>query len=86
MQNKKELEKTYWSIRKKFGQATKGYSMLEDGDKILIALSGGKDSLTMLKLLAEQSKVYKPKISIVAAPETNELNILQIVPLCRMDG
>ena len=70
MDNKKEQNRTYRIIRKKFSQATKGYSMLEDGDKILIALSGGKDSLTMLKLLAEQSRIHKPKISIVAAHVT----------------
>ena len=57
----------YKRIHKQFGRATKGYDMLHDGDKILIALSGGKDSLTMLQLMAERSRIYKPKISIVAA-------------------
>ena len=57
----------YKRIQKQFGRATKGYDMLHDGDKILIALSGGKDSLTMLQLMAERSRIYKPKISIVAA-------------------
>ena len=57
----------YKRIHKQFGRATKGYDMLHDGDKILVALSGGKDSLTMLQLMAERSRIYKPKISIVAA-------------------
>ena len=57
----------YKRIQKQFGRATKGYDMLHDGDKILVALSGGKDSLTMLQLMAERSRIYKPKISIVAA-------------------
>lgn len=57
----------YKRIHKQFGRATKGYDMLHDGDKILIALSGGKDSLTMLQLMAERSRIHKPKISIVAA-------------------
>lgn len=57
----------YKRIHKQFGRATKDYEMLHDGDKILVALSGGKDSLTMLQLMAERSRIYKPKISIVAA-------------------
>ena len=57
----------YRRIHKQFSRATKEYAMLDDGDKILVALSGGKDSLTMLQLMAERSRIYKPKISIVAA-------------------
>ena len=88
MEKKKEQDKTYRIIRKKFGQATKGYSMLEDDDKILIALSGGKDSLTMLKLLAEQSKIHKPQISIVAAHVTmtnipNKTNLEFLKEFCK---
>lgn len=57
----------YRRIHKQFSRATKEYSMLDDGDKILVALSGGKDSLTLLQLMAERSRIYKPKISIIAA-------------------
>lgn len=60
----------YKRIQKQFGRATKHYSMLDDGDKILVALSGGKDSLTMLKLMAERSRIHKPQTSIVAAHVT----------------
>ncbi len=42
------------------------YGLLEDGDKILVALSGGKDSLTMLELLARRARIFKPRISLVA--------------------
>ena len=60
----------YKRINKQFGRATLGYSMLEDGDRILVALSGGKDSLTLLQLMAERSRIYKPRISVVAAHVT----------------
>lgn len=60
----------YKKINKQFGRATIGYSMLEDGDKILVALSGGKDSLTLLQLMAERSRIFKPRISIIAAHVT----------------
>ncbi len=57
-------------ISKQFGRATKGYSMLEEGDRILVALSGGKDSLTLLQLMAERSRIHKPRIEILAAHVT----------------
>lgn len=65
-----EQQLLYKKIRKQFGRATLGYSMFNDGDKILVALSGGKDSLTLLQLLAERSRIFKPSISIVAAHVT----------------
>lgn len=65
-----EQQRIYKRINKQFGRATLGYSMLEEGDRILVALSGGKDSLTLLQLLAERSRIFKPQISIVAAHVT----------------
>ena len=41
-------------IRKLMGRAIHQYRLIEDGDRILVALSGGKDSLVMLKLLQER--------------------------------
>ena len=63
-------QKIYRKIQKQFNRATKDYSMFVDGDKILVALSGGKDSLTLLQLMAERSRIFKPSISIVAAHVT----------------
>ena len=64
------LQKIYRKIQKQFNRATKEYSMFADGDKILVALSGGKDSLTLLQLMSERSRIFKPSISIVAAHVT----------------
>ena len=63
-------QKIYRKIQKQFNRATKDYSMFADGDKILVALSGGKDSLTLLQLMAERSRIFKPSISIVASHVT----------------
>ncbi len=41
-------------IRKRVGKAIHQYRLIEDGDRILVAVSGGKDSLVMLKLLSER--------------------------------
>ena len=37
-----------------FRKACADYSLLEDGDRVLVALSGGKDSLMLVKLLGQQ--------------------------------
>lgn len=41
-------------IRKLAGKAIHQYRLINDGDRILVAVSGGKDSLVMLKLLHER--------------------------------
>ncbi|MBA4358487.1 MAG: tRNA 2-thiocytidine(32) synthetase TtcA [Desulfovibrio sp.] len=38
------------------GKAVHGWAMIEDGDSVAVALSGGKDSLSLLWLLAERKR------------------------------
>ncbi|MCM1079007.1 MAG: tRNA 2-thiocytidine biosynthesis TtcA family protein [Bacteroidales bacterium] len=54
-------------IQRLFRKGCAEYRLLEDGDRILIALSGGKDSLELARLLAGQQKIYKPRIRVEAA-------------------
>ena len=43
-----ELEKT---LLRKVGEAVSRFQMIRDGDRVAVALSGGKDSLTLLEAL-----------------------------------
>lgn len=54
-------------ITRNFRRACAEYGLLSDGDKVLVALSGGKDSLMLVRLLAQQMRIHKPSISVEAA-------------------
>ncbi len=49
----KTYRKTVWT---KFIKAIKEYELIEDGDKIAVAISGGKDSLLLYKLFQRLKK------------------------------
>ena len=52
----RKLSKTGRFISTRIGQAIGDYNLIEEKDKILVAVSGGKDSLTLLKLLKERQR------------------------------
>lgn len=52
----KPLSQTGHHLAKKMGRAIARYKMIAAGDRVLVAVSGGKDSLTLLTLLQARKK------------------------------
>ncbi len=46
-----EFNKLQKRLRRHVGRAIEDYRMIENGDKVMVCLSGGKDSFTMLEIL-----------------------------------
>ena len=57
-----QIQKLYSFIR----QAVQDFDMIQEGDKIAVGISGGKDSLTLLYGLAGLRKFFPKKFEIVA--------------------
>ena len=72
-----DLQKLYSYTRK----AIYEYNMIEDGDKIAIGISGGKDSLTLLYALAGLRRFYPKKYELVAITVKLGLENMDFTPV-----
>jgi tRNA 2-thiocytidine biosynthesis protein TtcA len=61
--NQNKLQKR---LRRLAGEAVADYNMIEEGDKVMVCLSGGKDSYTLLDVLMHLKKVAPISFDIVA--------------------
>ena len=62
MKEFKDIQRILSHVRK----AVEEYSMIENGDKIAVGISGGKDSLTLLCALAHLRIFLKKDFQLVA--------------------
>lgn len=53
-------------IQGKVRKALEDYDMIQDGDRVLLGISGGKDSLTLLECMASLRHYYPKKFEVVA--------------------
>jgi len=58
---------------KKVGKTIKRYGMIQKGDRIIAAVSGGKDSLTMLKILNDRMGFYPNEFELMAVHVVSNL-------------
>ncbi|MEC9412641.1 MAG: tRNA 2-thiocytidine(32) synthetase TtcA [Pseudomonadota bacterium] len=66
VKQQREFNKLRKRLRRNVGQAIADYNMIQDGDKVMVCLSGGKDSYTMLDILINLRDHAPIKFDLIA--------------------
>ncbi len=64
--HKYDFNKLAKRLRRNTAEAIVDYNMIDDGDRIMVCLSGGKDSYTMLDMLLSLQRVAPIKFELMA--------------------
>lgn len=66
VKQKREFNKLQKRLRREVGNAIIDYQMINEGDRVMVCLSGGKDSYTMLEILRNLQRNAPVNFSLVA--------------------
>jgi len=65
-------------INKKITRAIREFDLIQEGDRVLLGVSGGKDSLTLLRELALRRKVMEPHFTLESVCFLNDFSSSEI--------
>jgi tRNA(Ile)-lysidine synthase TilS/MesJ len=74
------IDKLAYYLLRSLNKAVRCYDLLADGDRILVALSGGKDSLTLLDLLRRRQSRGRDRFTLVAGHVRSDFHCGRAAP------
>jgi tRNA(Ile)-lysidine synthase TilS/MesJ len=83
-ENRLWLEPLAKSLRRSIGRAAGEFSMLKEGDQVLLGLSGGKDSLVLLHALSELRRRSPARFDLAACTVAlTGMDVTRLEDYCR---